>query len=185
MVNGLLRWAFGFVLVLVLPALGFASEEGAAMEPHMLWRVIDFVLFAAILYYFLRKPIAEFFRNRKESIVGEFEQAKRAKEDAERILKETEEKLKALEDEIKRIIETFESMAENEKQRILAELELTIKRIRASIEEEKASILSKAKMELLKNLSEETIKNLRERFSNLTPEEHAKINDKFIRSLQQ
>ncbi|AEA33964.1 ATP synthase F0 subunit B [Hippea maritima] len=185
MIKKILKVFFGLVLILVLPTIVFAAEEGSSMEPHMLWRIIDFILFIAILYYFLKKPVADFFRGRKESIVGEFENAKRAKEEAEKLLRETEEKLKALEDEIRRIIETFESMAESEKQRILAELEQTIKRIRNSIEEEKASILSKAKMELLKSMSEETIANLKEKFSNLSKDEHAKINDKFIRSLQQ
>ncbi len=177
------KYIFGLVLAF-MPTLAFAAEEGG-VEPHMGWRVIDFVLFVAILYYFLRKPVAEFFKTRKESIKRELEEAEQLKEEAERLFEETKKKLERLEDEIKNLLETYESMAKNERNQILKEVEKAINRILASIEEEKASILSKAKMLLLKKMSKEAMENLRRRFENLTLEEHAKINDKFIRSLQQ
>ncbi len=171
-------------ITIILPVVVYASSEGG-VEPHMGWRVINFILFVGVLYYFLRKPAAEFFRSRKEGIKKELEEAKRLQEEAEKLFEETKKKLEALEDEIKNILDTFESMAENEKQQILKEVENVIKRITASIEEEKASILSKASMYLLKKISGEAIGTLKKRFERLSREEHAKINDKFIRSLQE
>jgi len=177
------KYIFGLILTF-MPTLAIAAEDGG-VEPHMGWRVINFVLFVGILYYFLRKPIAEFFKARKESIKNELEEAEQLKEEAERLFEETKRKLEKLEDEIKSLLETYESMAKNERDQILKEVEKAINRILASIEEEKASILSKARMLLLRKMSKEAIENLKKRFENLTPEEHAKINDKFIRSLQQ
>ena len=89
-----------------------------------------------------------------------------------------------LEIEIKNILDTFDSMAKNEREQILKEVEIAIKRILKSAEEEKAFIISKARMMLLRRISKEAIDNLRKKFENLSIEEHKKINDKFIRSLQ-
>ncbi len=179
----MLKYILGLILAF-MPTLALAAEKGG-VEPHMGWRVINFVLFVGILYYFLRKPVAEFFRTRRESIKKELEEAEQLKEEAEKLYEETKRKLEKLEDEIKSLLETYESMAKNERDQILKEVEKAIHRIIASIEEEKASILSKARMLLLKKMSKEAIENLKKRFESLTPEEHAKINDKFIRSLQQ
>ncbi len=178
----MLRLTLSFFLTLFIPLMAYASEEGG-IAPHMGWRVINFIIFAGLLYYFLRKPFSEFFKNRKESIIKELEEAKKLQEEAEKLFEETKKKLMNLEKEIKNILETFESMAHNEKEQIIKEIENTIQRILKSVEEEKASILSRAKMLLLKKMSEEAIENLKNKFKNLTKEEHEKINEKFIRSL--
>ncbi len=179
----MLKFTLSLLLTLIIPAIAVAAEEGG-VEPHMGWRVINFIIFVGLLYYFLRKPISEFFKSRKESIIQEIEEAKRLQEEAEKLLEETKKKLLKLEEEVKNILETFESMAQNEREQILKEVENAIQRILKSVEEEKASILSKAKMLLLKKMSEEAIENLKSKFKNLTKEEHEKINEKFIRSLQ-
>jgi len=169
--------------LILQPFIAFAAEK-SGVEPHMAWRVINFVLFVGILYYFLKKPMVSFFKSRRESIINELEEAKRLQEEAEKLLEEAKEKLSKLEEEIKNILETFESMANNERQQILKDMENAIKRILNSVEEEKASIISKAKMSLLRKMSEEAIENLKRKFKNLSPEEHFRINDKFVRSLQ-
>lgn len=174
---------FMFFLVL-MPLAAFAGEEGE-VNPHMMWRIIDFVLFAGIIYYYAKKPIADYFRTRKETIKNTFEEAEKLKEEAEQLLKETEEKLSQLEDEMKKIMETFSSMAEKEKENILKEAEITIKRLKDSIEEEKVFILNKAKLELLKRMTKDAISNVKEKLSSINTEEHNKINKKFIRSITQ
>ena len=174
----------GFVLLVLMPLAAFASEEGA-VDPHMTWRIIDFILFVAIIYYFAKKPIVNFFKGRKETIKNSFEESEKLKEEAEKLLKETEEKLNQLENEMKQIIETFSSMAEKERENILKEAEISIKRIRESIEEEKVFLLNKAKLELLKRITKEAIGNVKEKLSSIGLNEHKEINKKFIRSISQ
>ncbi len=178
----MLKYILSAIFVLV-PIASFAAES-SGIDPRMGWRVINFIVFAGILYYFLRKPVANFFRTRKEDIKKELEEAERLRAEAERLLEETKEKLDKLEIEIKNILDTFDSMAKNEREQILKEVEIAIKRILKSAEEEKAFIISKSKMILLRRISKEAIDNLRRKFENLSIEEHKKINDKFIRSLQ-
>ncbi len=179
-----MRYVIGFFLMVLFPAVAMAEEKGG-VAPHMMWRIIDFVIFVAIIYYFLRKPIANFFRERRESILRAFEEAEKLRLEAERLLKETEEKLAKLDEEVERIISTFRAMAESEKESILKEMEEALQRIRESIEEEKRSLVSKAKGELLKLMALNAVKKVRERLSKLSGEEHAKINRKFIRSISQ
>ncbi len=177
------KLVFTFILVFA-PQLVFAAEEGG-IKPNMGWRMFNFALFVIILWYLLRKPVSEYFKSRRESIINELEEAEALKEEAERLLKEAEKKINSLEEELKKIIETFESMAENEKQQIFRELEETLARIKASIEEEKNSILSRAKLELLRKMSKDAIENIKRKIAQLSENEHRKINEKFIRSLQQ
>ncbi len=179
----MLKYVISAVFILV-PLVSFAAES-SGVEPRMGWRVINFVVFVAILYYFFRKPFSKFFSTRKETIKKELEEAERLQAEAEKLLEETKKKLDKLELEVRNILDTFDSMAKNEREQILREIEIAIKRILKSVEEEKAFMISKAKMMLLNKMSKEAIDNLRKRFENLSIEEHKKINDKFIRSLQQ
>ena len=171
------------LFLILTPIAAFASEDG--VEPHMIWRVIDFVLFAGIIYYYAKKPIADYFRTRKETIESTFKEAEKLKIEAEQLLKETEEKLSQLEDEMKKIIETFSSMADKEKESILKDAETTIKRLKDSIEEEKVFILNKAKLELLRRMTKDAIANVKDKLSSINTEEHSAINKKFIRGITQ
>jgi len=170
-----------FVFTLI-PFVSRAAEE-SGVAPHMTWRIIDFIFFAAIIYYFLKNPVADYFKSRKEEIENSFKEAEKLKAEAENLLKETEEKLEKLNEEIEKIVNTFKSIAQNERENILKEARSTIERIKENIEEEKVSLVNKAKLELLKNLTENAIDSLKKKLSNLTPEKHLKINKKFIGSI--
>ncbi len=170
-----------FLLVLT-PCIAFGAESNS-INPHMWWRIIDFIIFAGFIYYFLKKPIVNYFKTRKETIHNNLAEAERMKKEAERLLKETESKLSQLDSEIERIVQTFKSMAKNERENILKEAQAAIKRIEENIEDEKLSLLSRAKFELLKRMTAEAISNVKKKLSSLKHDEHANINKKFIRSI--
>jgi F-type H+-transporting ATPase subunit b len=179
-----MKFLVGLLFLVLTPLAAFAAEEGS-VEPHMMWRIIDFIIFAGIIYYYTKKPIVNFFKSRKDSIKNAFEEAEQLKKEAEDLLKETEEKLSQLEDEMKKMFDTFTSMAEKEKENIIKETEDAIKRIRESIEEEKVFILNKAKLELLSRLTKEAINNVKDKLSSISADEHSRINKKFTRSIAQ
>ncbi len=166
-------------LFVLLPCIAFGAEEGQ-MEAHMVWRIIDFVIFVGFLYYYMKKPIVNFFKSRRESIENSLKDAEKLKADAEKLKRETEEKVKNLDDEINNIMNTFLSMSKKEKENALKEAEMIIKRMRESIEEEKASLINKANSELLKRMVSEAIENATSKLSNLNAEEHQNINKKYI-----
>ncbi|SFP70419.1 F0F1 ATP synthase subunit B [Hydrogenimonas thermophila] len=79
------------VAALFLPAVAFASgHEAAGGETDFIPRLVNFLIFAAILYYFVADLIKNFFTGRSKEISSKLEEVqnrlkatKRAKEDAE------------------------------------------------------------------------------------------------------
>ncbi len=58
-----------YILLLILPAFVYASggSEGAE-STDIIPRTVNFLIFAAILYYFVANPVKDFFNGRKNSI---------------------------------------------------------------------------------------------------------------------
>lgn len=56
---------YKYLTILLLPAFAFASESG---ETDILWRTINFLIFAGLLYYLLASKVKIFFVDRKNSI---------------------------------------------------------------------------------------------------------------------
>ncbi len=177
-----MKLLIGLVIFTFIPMIAYAAE-GGDIAPHMIWRIIDFVIFVAILYYFLKNPIVTYFKTRKEEIKNSLKEAEKLKAEAELLLEETEKKLSKLDMEIEKIVNTFKSIAEHEKESIIKETQSIIERIRESTEEEKIALVNKAKFELLKIITKESIEMLRDKLSKLAIDKHIKINKKFIGSI--
>jgi F-type H+-transporting ATPase subunit b len=79
------------VAALFLPVIAFASgAEGAGGQTDFIPRLVNFLIFAAILYYFVADLIKNFFTGRSAEISSKLEEVqnrlkatKKAKEDAE------------------------------------------------------------------------------------------------------
>jgi len=172
------KYILALFSVLLLPAVSFAAE--GEVEAHMLWRVIDFIIFAGILYYFLKKPTVSFFKNRQENIIKNRQEAEKSKIEAERLLAEAERRLSKLNEEIESIIKTFSSMSEKERKNILEDARAAMERIRVGAEEEEMMLLNKAKTHLLDTITSEALSSLSEKFSKLDVKDHQKIHKKYI-----
>jgi len=172
------KYVLALFTILLLPAVSFAAE--GEVEAHMLWRVIDFIIFAGILYYFLKKPIVSFFKNRQENIIKNRQEAEKSKREAERLLAEAESRLSKLDEEIESIIKAFSSMSEKEKKNILEDAQVAIERIRARVKEEEIMLLNKVKAQLLSAITKEALSSLSEKFSELDTKNHQKIHKKYI-----
>lgn len=172
------RYVWALFFVLFLPSVSFAAE--GEVEAHMLWRVIDFIIFAAILYYYLKNPIVSFFKNRLENIIKYKQDAEKSKEEAERLLAETERRLSKMNEEIESIIKTFSSMSEKEKEDILKDAQAAIERVRDRVKDDESMLLNKAKTHLLETITSKAISSLNEKFSKLDIKDHQKIHKKYI-----
>ena len=59
------------MLLLILPIFVYASgTSGGSESTDIIPRTVNFLIFAAILYYFVANPIKDFFTGRKNSIAG-------------------------------------------------------------------------------------------------------------------
>jgi F-type H+-transporting ATPase subunit b len=117
-----INWWHGFL----------GKKEG--VEPSLLWRapeenapylaaLLNFAVFAWVIYHFGKKPVQESLSKRKEGILRDIEVAQKMREEAEKRLQQYEDKLERISEEIERIRDDFREQGERDKQRIQREAE--------------------------------------------------------------
>lgn len=178
-----MKWIYSFLILVITPAIALASQ-GDHSGSHMVWRVIDFILFAGIIVYLVRKPIVNYFKNRKKQVIQEVENAKKAKEDALIVLGQTQDKLSKLSSEIENIIKIYTQMGEKEKEDYAKAVEAFEELSKKRIDQEKAMILNKAYKEYIGKIVALAINKAKENFENLSQSDLQSINQHYIKSLE-
>ena len=150
--------ALALVLVLVLtvtlPALTPSSataiaseggtEGGGAHGAGMFWPIVNFLIIASVLYYFLRKPMKEFFSTRTGLIGKSITEARQAKDLARKILDEMEGKLRLKDQEIEKIVATADELGLKERDRLIEDGRQLSLRIADTVEKNIQSEFKKA-----------------------------------------
>jgi len=62
---------FKMLMLIVLPLSMFANEASSDGGTDFWWRLVNFIIFAIIIYRLVAGKIAEFFKNRERSIADE------------------------------------------------------------------------------------------------------------------
>jgi len=154
------RWTIPLLLCLLFSFIGGAAwaagggedaDPGAALK-DTIYQGINLLLLLAVLVYFGRRPIREYFAARRDGIRSELSQAGELLAEAEQRNAELQRRLVDLSSEIEGIREQANRRAEDEAERILADARATAERIRrdaqASVEQElrraKASLREEA-----------------------------------------
>jgi F0F1-type ATP synthase membrane subunit b/b' len=154
-------------LFLFAEAAGGHSESGGFMKfwnTYMnypgfeLWKFINLAVFLGILYYLLRKPVSEAFKARREEIRAELIKAKAERDAAVAKLEEVEVRLSRLDMEVTAIKEKARVDADMEKERIAAQTENDIAKMREQAGNEIARAGQMAKHDLRKFSAEESIR---------------------------
>lgn len=117
----------------ISPETGFASEggeDGGSQLVDLGWRVVNFAIFVAIVYFAAAKPIKKLLNDRIEGIKKALSDAEKGKEEAERKLKGYVGKLASLEDEVKEIHSTLRKEGEVERDRIIEAAEEAAEKIK-------------------------------------------------------
>lgn len=100
---------------------GGHGEEPATFMGDWLPRLVNFAIIAGVVFYFGRKPIRDFFKNRTNEIAKAIQESKEAAEQAAADLAEMERKVKALESEIERMVADAKVRGENDRQVLMDE----------------------------------------------------------------
>ncbi len=119
-----------FVVMLIAVLVGsfslpqdlLASEDahgGGGQLVDLGWRVLNFLIFAAILYFAAAKPIRNFLAGRIDDIKKELGDAEKSKEAAEKRLADHLKRVDNLESEVKELCETLRKEGEVERDRII------------------------------------------------------------------
>ncbi|HKJ04084.1 MAG TPA: ATP synthase F0 subunit B [Geopsychrobacteraceae bacterium] len=177
------------ILVLMMVGVSIAAgggdhEAGGALLKDFLWRILNFGLMAALLTFFLRKPIKNGLASRREGIEKALTEAKQAKADAEAKFAEYDQKLALATEEIEEISNAIRREGELEQKKIIESArEMAIKIEKdaenaAALEVAKArSELQREAVELAVTLAEDLLKK------NFTKEDDARLIDEYMKKV--
>ena len=139
-------------LMVVLAASVVAAEEGHAETITFLgdWlpRLVNFAIIAAVLVYFSRKPIRDFFKSRSVEIAKAMQESKENRERAVAALAEMERKIKDLEAETSRLIADAQTRGEKDRQSLIEEGKKIVADIQAQVKQGVDIEVQKAKTAL-------------------------------------
>ena len=126
---------FKYILLILVPVFAFASEATAEGGTDILPRAINFIIFAAIIYYLIADKIKAFFRDRTNGIANRLteiqDKLKSVRESKEEALKEADEaKVKAVD-----LVETAKKEAALLSEKIAKDAESEILHLRQAFEE--------------------------------------------------
>lgn len=85
------------VLMLPTAALAAGGDHGGDIPAMVGWQAINFALYAALLYFVLRKPVMNYFKSRVESYNSSLKKAQESREAAESKKREIQTQLSVLE----------------------------------------------------------------------------------------
>ena len=178
-----MRYAWGAVIILLLmatPAFAESHLTDASWDDLKL-RTINFLLFAGILVWLLRRKVRDFYVGRRQKIADDLANLKREKEEAERRLADVETSIANLKAEGETILEEYRKQGENLQNAIIARAEAAAAHI---TEQARFAVDNEAKM-AAENLREEVAEMVAEACEEmlkqqLGDEEHAKLIDKYL-----
>lgn len=139
MMRSLWRVASLLLVAGAAQASGGAEDEGSQLS-EFIWQALNLALLLGVLVYFGRKPIQNFFFERRMGIQEGLDSSARLLDEAETRLTEWQTRLAELDGEIEEIRSTTHRLAEAERERILADARASAERVRrdsaAAVEQE-------------------------------------------------
>ena len=175
----------------LLPSLLFAASEAAEGGEHhgpgmaVVFHAINFAILVGLLFYFLRKPVKEFFASRSTLIRSNIDEAKSRKTEASQKYAQYEERLKSIEQEMQGLIQGLKQDGELERKRLLETAEHQAQALKSNSERMLQQELRKAKEDLKREavglagqLAEELIRQ------NLSPEDQGRIVGQYLQKME-
>lgn len=168
------------LLLAVSPAFA-AGEEGHG-ESGMVWRIVNFAILAAALYFVGRYfKIKDFFVNKRESIKAQLEEARKTKDAAEAKVREFEQKLASLDRKIEEIYREIRAEGETEKKRIIEEAVKLAERIKEQARFTAEQEIKKAKEEIKGEIAKVAVEMAEEILrSELTASDHERLIKEYL-----
>jgi F-type H+-transporting ATPase subunit b len=184
----------GLVVVLAsalfLCSAAVAAEEGHQAAPSKGWvatdtyRVMNFVVLAAVLFFILRKPAGNALSGRIQNIREQLDNLEAEKAAAEKKLSEYETKLMQLEKEAESIVEEYIRQGKEARERILAEAESAAEKMEAqakkAIENEFATARASLQAEVMERALAEAETLIRNR---ITEEDQERLVDEYLQKV--
>ena len=179
----------GLLSGLAMAGIAWASEAHGqghggidpAKLPDLMWRTVNFIIFAGVLYKLAAKPIKTFFAGRNAQIATELQDLETEKIKIQKAVKEAKAQLAAVAAEREQIIQQYKAEGEAEKAKIIEKAEQTAQRLKEmatmTIEGETKKAAAELQQEIVDTavqLSEQLIKE------RIVPEDQQRLVDDYL-----
>ncbi len=107
-------------MVLIMAGVAYASGEGesAWSTGKLFWRVVNTIALVALLVYFLKKPLVNFFSERTAQIQKDLDDARDQREKAEALIADYKQKIAGMEKELDKMRAELSKSAESESEKV-------------------------------------------------------------------
>jgi F-type H+-transporting ATPase subunit b len=180
------RLAVWVWLASLAPTPAQAASDALGGGPwSVFWHAVNLALLIGVALYFGRKPIRQFFADRRAHIRESLESSSRLLEEAEARLAEWQGRLARLDSELETIRATSTKLAAAERERLLADARASAERIRrdahAAVEQElrrARSALREEASDLAMDLAERLLQ------SHLNQADRERLVDEFVERVE-
>ncbi|MBW2313524.1 MAG: F0F1 ATP synthase subunit B [Deltaproteobacteria bacterium] len=177
-----MRFALALAILLAPVAASASGGGDAGNEAWTLfWQGVNLIILFAVLVYYTRKPIQEFFSSRRDEVKGGLDSAASVLSDAETRLAEWQARADRLDAEVEEIKEAARQRANTESEHILADAEASAERLRNDAKTAIDQEVARARSELRAEAGELATKLAADLLqSHVTDEDQTKLVDEFV-----
>lgn len=144
--------------------------------PIVVWQLANLVTFLGLLWYFLKKPVAEFFGNRRADVAKALAKAEEDRRRAEALAAELSGRLATIETELAKLRDGAKKDAEAEHAALLAQSEADAARLVARASGDVENRVRAARAELAAYAGDLAVGLARELLEkNVTPEDETRL----------
>ena len=143
-------------LVALAPVALFASE-GAETNYDIVQRTVNFIIFAAILWYLLADKIKAFLANRTLSIQSELDKVQETLKASQDKVADAQKKLEEAKKLATEIVESAKADVDSVKQKVAVAVDTDIANLNKNLDEMMKVELSKAKKQVVTEVLEELL----------------------------
>jgi F-type H+-transporting ATPase subunit b len=170
----------------VLAALpAYAEEGGHGGARQLIFATLNLLLLIGVLVYFVRKPLAAFFSDRRQRIQGELKAAADLRAEAETRYSKWQRRLMDLESELDAIRATARERAAVEREQILADAAAAAERIRRDARAAVDQELLRARRQLRQEAADLAVELASETLARqVTDADQDRLLDEFVRTIE-
>lgn len=155
---------------------GFTSTDG--------FRIMNFVVLAAVLFFLLRKPIPRALNNRIRGIEDQLKDLEAQRGEAEKRLADCNQKLKELGKEAERIVADYIRQGQEAKARILKEAESAAEKIRLQTRRNIEHEFEQTKAQLQREIFEKALSQAEQLLKqNVTAQDQNKLIEEYLQKV--
>ena len=166
------------ILLVAVVNPAFAAGEWERTDTY---RIMNFTALVLILFFILRRPVANFFTDRIRLIKEQLEDLEKQKVDAEKKLAEYNEKLSTLDAEAEKIIQQYQKQGEEARDNILKQAEMAAAKLEAQARKTIESEFAQAKFKLETELFDSAVEKAEERLKSLiTDDDHDRLVKEYL-----